>query len=159
MLSNLFYCPAMIVRMLAIIATVPRLTPTTTHRTLLGINRSFKTSQILYFFSYNWRCAFLSIISPYLSLQPLRCWFIFCGHCMYSKIAPCCQANSPCPFYNSQESVLDHVNISVVYHLIGKVQSLVYLFFSMYIHCTYYKIPWKQNFRLTGVGSTNFNDW
>jgi hypothetical protein len=38
MSSNLIYCPAIIARMLAIIATVPRLMPTTIHRTLLGID-------------------------------------------------------------------------------------------------------------------------
>lgn len=121
-MSNLFYCPAMIVRMLAIIATVPRLTPTTTHRTLLGIDRSFKTCQILYFFSCNWRCAFLSLVLCLFHCNSCDIDFIFCGHCMYSKIAPCCQANAPHPFYSSRDSVLDRVNISVVYHLIGKMK-------------------------------------
>jgi hypothetical protein len=139
MLSNLFYCPAMIVRMLAIIATVPRLMPTTIHRALLGIDRSFKTCQILYFFSCNWRCAFLSLASCLFHCNSCDIDLIFCGHCMYSKIAPCCQANAPHPFYSSQDYVLDRVNISVVYNLIGKLK-VWYTFLSMYIRCTYYKI-------------------
>ena len=127
MLSNLFYCPAMIVRMLAIIATVPRLTPTTTHRTLLGIDRSFKISQILYFSRVIGAVLFYQLSHRIFHCNPYDVDFISCGHCMYSKIAPCCQANVPRPLYNSQDSVLDHVNICCVPSY-RQDESLVYLF-------------------------------
>jgi hypothetical protein len=45
------YWPAIIVRIVAITATAPRLTPTITHRIQLGIYGSFKACQILFIVS------------------------------------------------------------------------------------------------------------
>lgn len=142
-MSNLFYCPAIIVRMLAIIATVPRLTPTTIHRILLGIDRSFKTCQILFFSRVTGAVLFCQLSHHISHCNPCAVDFIFCGHCMYSKIALCCQANTPCPFYNSQESVLDRVNVSVVYHLIGKLK--VWYTFSFRCTFTAHTIKFHEN--------------
>jgi hypothetical protein len=126
MSSNVIYCPAIIARMLAIIATVPRLMPTTIHRILLGIDN---LSGCIKYYIFSplvdaallYRLSYRLFLTTYAMLISYPAVII----CIFYRQLPVSKLPYYVLFYNNQDVVLYRANVSVVPPSYRHVESLL----------------------------------